>query len=100
MNRYPQTPQVHGADGWLLDEELDKMIDEALSTVDDGRRASTGRYTHLDLCPNLMCCSDRLAVQPYVEWPILTYYQEGIPALVPGGFDLYFRNCKVFVDKK
>ncbi len=90
---------------WLLDEELDKMIDEALSTVDSDERES--KYQEIeayifDLCPTIwMCRSDaRLAVQPYVEWPILTYYQEGIPALVPGGFDLYFRNCKVFVDKK
>jgi len=90
---------------WVLDEELDAMIDDSLATIDDKERER--KYQEIeayiyDLCPTIwMCRNDsRLAVQPYVEWPIKTYYEQGTPVLLPGGFDLYFRTCKVFVDKK
>lgn len=90
---------------WVQDKKLDAMIDKALSTVDTKERES--KYQEIEayifnLCPTIwMCRNDsKLAVQPYVEWPILTYSQEGVPALLPGGYDLYFRTCKVFVEKK
>ncbi len=90
---------------WLLDKELDKMIDDALSTIDDDEREK--KYQEIeeyiyDLCPTIWMCSNdsKFAVQPYVEWPIATYHKENVPALLPGGFDLYFRDCKVFLDKK
>jgi peptide/nickel transport system substrate-binding protein len=90
---------------WLLDEELDAMIDDALSTVDNDERGRKYRAIEeyiFDLCPTIWLCANdsKFAVQPYVEWPIATYYKENVPALMPGGFDLYFRDCKVFLDKK
>lgn len=90
---------------WLLDDKLDAMIDDALTTLDSDERER--KYQEIEayiyeLSPTIwMCRNDpRYAVQPYIEWPILTYYKEGTNALLPGGFDLYFRDCKVFVDKK
>ncbi len=90
---------------WLLDEELDEMIDDALATVDDEERER--KYQEIeayiyDLCPTIWMCSNdaKYAVQPYVEWPMATYYEQGTKALLPGGYGLYFHSCKVFLDKK
>ena len=90
---------------WLLDPVLDEMIDKSLTITDSEARSKAYQEIEAyiyDLCPTIwMCRNDsRYVVQPYIEWPILKYYQENISALVPGGYDLFFHDCKVHVDKK
>ena len=90
---------------WMLDKKLDAMIDDSLGTVDNKERER--KYQEIeayiyDLCPTVWMCSNdaKFAVQPYVEWPMLTYSQQGTKALLPSGYNMYFHDCKVFVDKR
>jgi peptide/nickel transport system substrate-binding protein len=59
---------------WLLDPQLDQMIDDALATVDAEERYA--KYYQLqeyivDLCPSIFLYDQRVkqAVQSYVDWP-------------------------------
>ncbi len=90
---------------WVLDEELDKMIDDSLKMVDDKERERMYQEIEayiFDLCPTIwMCASDaQYACQSYVEWPMATYYAQGKKVMLPGGYSLYFHDCKVFLDKR
>lgn len=89
---------------WLLDEKLDAMIDESLSIIDDAERAKA--YAEIeayiyDLSPTIwMCRNDaKFAVQPYVEWPLLTCYLEGKSVIFTGGYDMFYHDFKIFTDQ-
>lgn len=90
---------------WLLDDKLDAMIDDALATADNGEREK--KYQEIeqyifDLCPTIWMADNtaKFVTQPYVEWPILTYYKNNIPNLSIVGYDLWFHDFKVHVDQK
>jgi peptide/nickel transport system substrate-binding protein len=60
---------------WLLDDELDQMVDEALVTVDEEERYATYRELQdyiVDLCPSIFLYDQvqKHAYQSaYVDWP-------------------------------
>jgi peptide/nickel transport system substrate-binding protein len=59
---------------WLLDEELDQLIDDALATVDEDERYAMYRDLQeyiVDLSPSLFLYDQvqKHAVQSYVDWP-------------------------------
>ena len=81
------------------------MIDDALATADNGEREK--KYQEIeqyifDLCPTIWMADNtaKFATQPYVEWPILTYYKNNTPNLSIVGYDLWFHDFKVHVDQK
>ncbi|HIH98295.1 MAG TPA: ABC transporter substrate-binding protein [Thermoplasmata archaeon] len=59
---------------WLLSDEIDMMIEDALSTIDqEARFAKYGeiQWKIMELCPTLMVCEQtmKFAYQTYVKWP-------------------------------
>jgi peptide/nickel transport system substrate-binding protein len=59
---------------WLLDEDLDQLIDDALATVDEDERYAMYRDLQeyiVDLSPSLFLYDQvqKHAVQSYVDWP-------------------------------
>lgn len=90
---------------WLLDSDLDAKIDDALGTSDRAEREA--KYKEIeayiyDLCPTIWMGSNSslMAVQPYVEWDVLTASEEGKTLLQIPGYDMYFHDMKVHVDQR
>jgi peptide/nickel transport system substrate-binding protein len=86
---------------WLLDENLDKMIDDAINTVDrEERFKKYGDIQHyiVDLCPTLFLF-DFMQKRPYqaqyVDWPAAK--GKVIPLL---GYNLAGRFIKVYPEKR
>ncbi len=90
---------------WVLDENLDAMIDDAISTIDQTERAKKygdiEQYIY-DLCPTIWISTPGKThvVQPYVKWLLNERYKEGVAQLYPNGYDLYFRDMEVYVDQR
>jgi len=86
---------------WLLDPELDTMIDDAIKTVDrEERFVKYGKIQHYitDLCPTLFLFDqvEKHAYQAtYVDWP--TAKGEVIPVM---GYNFAARFIKVYPDKR
>ncbi|UCD71678.1 MAG: ABC transporter substrate-binding protein [Syntrophobacterales bacterium] len=86
---------------WLRDTKYDKMIEEALATVDRGERFA--KYVKLqhyiaDLCPTLFLADDlsQHAYQTtYMDWPAAR--GEGIPII---GYELDARWIQIYPEKK
>jgi len=86
---------------WLLDSEYDRLLDDALATVDQAERFA--KYSKLqqyivDLCPTLFLAepASTLAYQTeYLDWPIT--YGEGIPLV---GYFMDPRWIQVFPELK
>jgi peptide/nickel transport system substrate-binding protein len=89
---------------WLQDAELDKMIDDALSTVDETERfkkySTIQKYIY-DLCPTIWGFNwvEKRAVQTgYVQWDAMDASIAGTSYFMPMGFSIYARNIKVKTD--
>jgi len=86
---------------WVLDPELDAMIDDAIKTVDRTERfAKYSKIQHyvVDLCPTLFLFDAvyKHAYQAtYIDWP--TARGENPPIL---GYDTIARFIKVFPDRR
>lgn len=88
---------------WLMDDELDHMIDAALETVDRDERFAMyndiQQYV-VDVCPTiwLFAWVERHAVQSaYVTWNAWDAVQANEPYLLPLGFSMYARAMRVNV---
>ena len=86
---------------WLLDETYDKMIEEALATVDREERlvkySKLQRYI-VDLCPTLFLADDlsQHAYQTiYMDWPAAR--GEGIPII---GYEMDARWIQIYPEKR
>jgi peptide/nickel transport system substrate-binding protein len=80
---------------WLLDEALDKKIDDALVTVDEDARYALYRELQeeiVELCPSIYLYDQvqKHAVQSYVDWPPAR--GEVIPVM---GYTMYAANVGV-----
>ncbi|MGI6666692.1 MAG: ABC transporter substrate-binding protein [Bacillota bacterium] len=76
---------------WLLDEELDAMIDASLSITDDAQRAEA--YAEIEeyiyeLCPTIWMCNanGNSICQPYIEWDYAEASHAGQVSPLPGGY--------------
>lgn len=86
---------------WLQDEKLDKMIVEALATVDEEERfakySKIQKYIY-DLQPTVWVFNwveKRAARTNYVNWPPYTAMTEGKNYFMPMGFSIYCRDMKL-----
>ena len=86
---------------WLMDDTLDAMIEDALSTVDQAERfekySAIQQYVY-DICPTVWMFSwiERRAVQTgYVTWDAMEASESGTPYLMPLGFAFYARDMRV-----
>jgi len=83
---------------WLLDPELDAMIEDALSTVDREERfakyADLQRYI-MDLCPSIFLYDYKaiVAMQDYVDWPAMRDPSTVLPVM---GYNYVVRLWQVF----
>lgn len=86
---------------WLQDDELDKMIDKALSTVDEQERfalyAEIQKYIY-ELQPTVWVFNwvEKRAVRSEnVEWPAYTAMTENENYFMPMGYSIYCHNMKI-----
>lgn len=91
---------------WLQNDEIDKAIEDALSTMDEAQRME--KYMKIqadivDLCPTIWVVEnpERRAYQAsYIDWPEADAAFAGkLNAPVMGRF-LYFRTMKVYPEKR
>lgn len=91
---------------WYANEKLDKMIEEALSIIDNEQRYE--RYKEIidiiaEDCPTLWLYdhAEKRAYQSgYLEWFLAEQLKNGEPTLYPMGYTLYVRDMRIFPDKK
>ncbi|MDR1134453.1 MAG: ABC transporter substrate-binding protein [Synergistaceae bacterium] len=86
---------------WLQDSKLDKMIDDALATVDDAERfkkyAEIQRYI-FDLCPTVWgfnWLEKRAAQTSYLTWNAVTATEKGENYFMPMGFAIYAHDMTI-----
>ena len=86
---------------WLQDDALDKMIEEALATVDDTERfakyAEIQHYIY-DLCPTVWGFNwiEKRAVQSgYVDWNALEATENGTDYFMPMGFSIWCHDITI-----
>lgn len=91
---------------WLLNDKIDKDIEDALSTMDETQRMDKYKKIQadlVDLCPTIWVveCPERRAYQAsYMKWPEADAAMEGkLNAPIMGRF-LYFRTMEVFPEKR
>jgi len=91
---------------WYANDELDGMIEEALSLVDREERFK--RYEEIteiivEDCPTLWLydhAEKRAYQSSYLEWPLVEQLKNGEPTLYPMGYSLYVHDMKIFPDRK
>ena len=85
---------------WLQNDEIDALIDDALSTPDTEERFEKYAVIQekiVELCPTIWMFdfAERRAYQDYVDWPTVNYLKEGnIPKNI-AGYELYFHDMKI-----
>ena len=90
---------------WLLDSELDRMIDNSLTILDDAERAAAYEEIEayiFDLAPTIWIAraDARYVMQPFVKWYVHDFMVAGERAILPTGFDMYYRDFRVNVDAR
>ena len=91
---------------WLMNDEIDALISDALSTVDTEARFQKYEVIQQklnDLCPTIWMFNmiERRAYQAgYIEWPPVEMQKDGTPFVYPMGYVVYAHDMKVFPDKK
>ena len=91
---------------WYANEELDAMIENALSIIDDQTRYE--KYKEIteiivEDCPTLWLydhAEKRAYQSAYLEWFLAEQLENNEPTLYPMGYTLYVRDMKIFPDKK
>jgi peptide/nickel transport system substrate-binding protein len=85
---------------WLQDPELDAMIEDALSTVDDDARfakyAEIQHYIY-NLCPTVWGFNwvERRAVQSYLRWNAIDAMNQNADYFMPMGYALWAHDMKI-----
>lgn len=91
---------------WLQNDEIDKMIEDALATVDKEerfRKYAVIQEKIVDLCPTIwvMDRAERRAYQEdYVYWLAAEYAKEGKVRVSIMGYDQYVHDMKVYPKKR
>ena len=91
---------------WLENAEIDQAIEEAIATVDDNERYA--KYQEIqkqivDLCPTIWVfdqAEKRAYREDYIYWPGAELTKAGKSVNAVMGYNFYFRDYKVFPDKK
>lgn len=91
---------------WVLSDELDAKIEDAIATVDKDERfrkyADIQNYLADELCPTAWLCdlADRVAYQAaYVEWPAIENHEEGKLPYNINGYMYYLPDMKMLPDR-
>jgi len=91
---------------WLQDDNLDKMIEDALSTIDTEERfakyAAIQKYI-VDLCPTIWLFDQaeiRAYQANYIYWPAAELAKSEEPSIAVLGYAMYARDMKVFPEKR
>lgn len=91
---------------WVQSDELDAMIDDAISTLDrDERFEKYKEIQHYvnDLCPTVWVFDwvERRAAQTgYLDWDPALKLAKGESFVYPMGYSLYAHDMKVYPDKR
>lgn len=91
---------------WLENDEIDRMIDDALATIDMEKRFD--KYAKIqkkiaDLCPTIWImdrAETRAYQESYVEWPPVKLAKAGKNWVSIMGYEQYVHDMKVYPDKK
>ena len=90
---------------WLQDSEIDQLIYDALSTVNDEERYkkySMIEHKILDICPTIFLVDvlEKHAYQSdYLDWYIVNIVNNGGNAIPVQGYNIYMRNMKIYPEK-
>ncbi len=90
---------------WLQDSEIDQLIYDALSTVNDEERYkkySMIEHKILDICPTIFLVDvlEKHAYQSdYLDWDIVNIVNNGGNAIPVQGYNIYMRNMKIYPEK-
>jgi len=91
---------------WLGDNDLDKMIQEAIATVDADQRNEKYAEIQNYICDEVSATgflhdlTERLAYQSsYVSWPAMEKAEGGILRSLYG-FNVIFADMEIYPDKK
>lgn len=91
---------------WLLDPEIDAMIEDALATIDTQERYK--KYYEIqrklvETCPTIWLidrAETRAYQASYVYWPVAEWVKQGKNVALPLGYTLYAHDMKVFPEKR
>jgi len=91
---------------WLLNPEIDRMIEDALSTIDTEERFSKYHAIQqklVELCPTIWLidrAETRAYQASYISWFVADLVHQGKKVSLPLGYGLYAHDMKVFPEKK
>lgn len=91
---------------WLLNPEIDKMISDAVSTIDQQERFKKCYAIQekiVDLCPTIYLFDmgeTRAYQSAYVDWPAADAVKSGTSYVPIIGYERYFHNMKVYPQKR
>jgi len=91
---------------WLQDPEIDRMIEDALATVDEEERFA--KYAEIqqrivDLCPTIWLFdqAEKRAYQAhYIYWPAAERARAGEISCSVMGYDLYAHDMRIYPEKR
>ncbi|NLJ99686.1 MAG: ABC transporter substrate-binding protein [Clostridia bacterium] len=91
---------------WLQDPDIDAAIDDAIGTIDTEERLA--KYAAIqeqiiELAPTIWSfdqAEERAYQASYIHWPAAEKIKNGEPATAVMGYMYYFREFKVYPDKK
>lgn len=91
---------------WLQSKDIDRMIEDALSTVDETARFA--KYSEIqkkivDLCPTIWLfdqAEKRAYQSAYILWPAAERAKTGTVSCAVMGYDEYAHDMKVFPEKR
>ena len=90
---------------WLQDPEIDAMIEDAITTIDQEERFQKYYVIQekiFDLCPTIMLleyAGKQAYRSDYVVWPAAEADKQGKPVHTVKGYNFYFRDFKVTPEK-
>lgn len=91
---------------WLQSEEIDNVIEQALSTTDDDARFDLYKQAQqmiVDLCPTIWVLDQfekRAYQSAYVYWPAGEMGKQGKSILPVMGYGVYVRDFRVYPEEK
>jgi len=91
---------------WLLNPEIDEMIEDALATIDTQERFKKYyaiQQKLVELCPTIWLidrAETRAYQASYVYWPVAEWVKQGKKIALPLGYGLYAHDMKVFPAKR
>ncbi len=91
---------------WLQDENIDRLIEDALATVDINERFekyAKAQKAIFDLCPTIWLfdqAEKRAYQSAYIYWPTAERALKKETGCLPMGYDQYVHDMKVYPEKR